>query len=109
MEYHEIEKLPAEAFLNPNNFTTDWDKMSPGYAEEQYQTGLKYGKECSKITISERGVWGGTLKNGGYLSSYEGIGYHSCTSHLLKGFLDSGVEIHVYRRVNDKVTCTKIK
>ena len=110
MNYSEIEKLPAEAFLNPYNFVTGFDSMSPGYATEQYEAGLKAGKECLKIIISVRGVWGGILKNGGTLSSYEGIGYHSCTSALLMGFLDSGVEIEVYRRSEDgKITCTRIK
>ena len=50
------------------------------------------------MSISENGVWGAQLKDGSHLSSYEVLGYHACTADLLRGLLDSGVPIRVYRR-----------
>jgi hypothetical protein len=95
--YSELERLPAEAYLNPDNFRTEYDGRVLGKAEEQYQAGLEYGRNATRISLSYKGVWGASMKNGAMVSSYEGIGYHAETAALLKGFLDSGCAIVVYR------------
>jgi hypothetical protein len=92
------ETCPADAFLNPDNFRTGWDR--PGYAEEQYATGLRIGRENERIHISVTGVWGAS-RPGSSLSSYETIGGHANTADLLRGFLDSGCPIVVYRWKTD--------
>lgn len=110
MTYAELEKLPAEAYLNPDNFKTAMDSLpEKGYAEKQYQHGLQVGREANLIWINARSVWGADLKNGGMCSSSEGIGYHSCTSDLLRGFLDSGTPIQVSRWNGDNYVETRIK
>lgn len=104
MEYSQIEKLPAESYLNPELFRTEWDTLpantGKGYSDQQYQTGLLVGRESEYVTISARGTWGAVGKRGSVTTSYEGIGYHACTADLLRGFLDSGVSIIVYRYTN---------
>lgn len=98
--YEWLNSLPAQAFLDPNNFLTEYDEQNKarGYDQEQYRKGLETGRAAKSIHISENSVWGAEMKSGGMLSSSEGIGYHACTADLLRGFLDSGCEIIVYRR-----------
>ena len=107
MNYSEIEKLPADAYLNPEIFVTGFDsQFSIEQKREKYLRGLGLGKEFQVISISENGVWGANSPDTqAYLSSYEGIGYHSITSELLRGFLDSPAIIKVYRKDG---TCTLI-
>lgn len=89
------ETCESTAFLNPELFVTPQD--TPNRKEWQYAKGLETGKKASHISISYTGVWGALLKDGGDLSGYEKIGYHANTADLLRGFIDSGCEIHVYR------------
>lgn len=97
--YKDLNRLKPLAFLDWNAFTTDYDAQgeAKGYNREQHQKGLKVGWESRYVFISSNGTWGAGGKNGGQTTSSEGIGYHSCTKWLLKGFLDSGVPIVVYR------------
>lgn len=95
MAKHFAETCSAESFLNPDLFRTEFD--NPAHGEEQYRNGLRIGNECEVISIGISGVWGGTPKTGGSLSSYERIGYHANTADLLRGFLASGARVHVYR------------
>ena len=101
--YAELSALPAEAYLNPNNFVTDWDNINPAQAKKQYEEGLRIGREANTIVIATNSVWSASLKNGAALTSYEGIGYHAHTASLLKGFLDSGAKVVVYRRLVNSV------
>jgi hypothetical protein len=96
--YSELEKLPAEAYLEWENFDTLFDELPVNLekAQDAYQKGLDVGKEYDEITLSVRGVWGAHKENS-HCQSYEGIGYHANTKWLLKGFLDSGCPIAVYR------------
>lgn len=98
MMYSEIEKLPAEAYLCPANFRTEYDSMPANEKRqaEQYETGLRIGREYDTVYINDRGVWG-ALRPGVTLTSYESIGYHACTAHLLLGFLHSGCTLKIYR------------
>lgn len=95
----ELSAMLPDMFLTPENFYTPFD--IPGFITEydrkQYEKGMKYGLESNYITISVSNVWECSLKNGGSVSSYETIGYHSGTHALLRGFIDSGCSIKVYR------------
>lgn len=96
--YNILNAMPADAFLAPDNFVTDWDTINPHRANEQYESGLKVGKDAKAVCICANGTWAADMRDGSSLTSYEGIGYHAHTSSLLKGFLDSGAKIIVYRK-----------
>lgn len=98
MTYAELSAKPASDYLNPANFQTAMDGAPPAsYRAEQYRKGLEFGKNAEYIAIAANSVWGGRTKDGGHVSSCEGIGYHSCTAELLRGFLESGAPLFVYR------------
>ena len=105
MEYKTLNLLPAETFLDPSKFVTDFDsrpidgsiEKRQANAKAQYAKGIETGKAAKTIFIGADGTWGATMKDGSSLTSYEGIGYHANTADLLKGFLDSGAEVVVYR------------
>ena len=109
MTAKEIEALPPEAFLDPELFVTEWDKLSPesDYAWEQYRTGLVAAHKYKQVVISIDGVW--SANTPGSLQSYERIGYHSNTRHLLRGLLAGTAEVIVCRWVNGHLVKTIIK
>lgn len=94
--YTELNARPAVDFLHPELFGTDWDNR-PEYAEEQYQEGLKTGRESREVFITCGGTWGAHGLSGSQTTSYEGIGYHAHTADLLRGFIASGVKIVIHR------------
>ena len=111
MTYAELAELPAEAYLNPENFVTLYDgsdkHLKNGYGVEQYKKGLKIGQEFDYITLSYKGVWSAGNDDGrSHCRSYEGIGYHACTADLLRGFLDSPARLIVYRLQGDGIKAT---
>jgi hypothetical protein len=93
--YDELERLKPEEYLNWRNFDTPFDTINGGV--DSYWRGIKQGRETPVITIAINGTWGATGNNTS-ITSYEGIGYHANTSSLLRGFLDSGARIEVYRK-----------
>ncbi len=102
--YETLNKLPAEAFLNPHNFATGFDNTPDNVAKDaamkQYFNGRFVADAHPGITeifISANGTWG-ACGEGTTVTTYEGIGYHSNTAALLLGFLDSGLPVIVYRR-----------
>lgn len=108
--YDELCELPAAAYLEWENFRTPFDVLGDEMAQKQYVKGLKYGKKSKQakggagaVQIRADGTWGCDLpatlpgSAGGYVSSYEGIGYHRATADLLRGFIDSGARIVVHR------------
>jgi len=104
--YAELTALDPHEYLNWQQFETVADSfpenIKRNLAAEQYRRGLDMGKVSTQVHISSNGVWGATQPSkygDGVCSvqSYEGIGYHACTKDLLHGFIDSGVEIVVYR------------
>ena len=98
MEYRELNALPASAFLNPDNFRTSMDGFpEKGYAEKQYAEALATSKNSKLVGVSRNGTWFADGKNGSYTTSYEGIGYHSCTYPIIQAFLDGPAEFGVYR------------
>lgn len=107
--YEKLARLPADAYLNPDNFVDEvWDARS-GRNAAQYSEGLSVGEDAEEITIAVNSVWGAKMLDGGVLTSYEGIGYHSCTAALLRGFLASPARVVVYRCTPNGVTRTVIK
>ena len=90
----DLEKLPPEAFLDPENFKTPLDTNQ--YGSEQCDKGLLIGSKSKAIHIGINNVWSAEYKNS-YFQSYEKIGFHSNTSDLLRGFLESNTKIIVHR------------
>lgn len=103
MTYAQLAALPADAYLNPEKFRTMFDNEVG--AAVQYAHGLEIANRFDKVTISCTSVWGAFKSNGddGFddLSSSEGIGYHSNTAALLRGFLAGNAELVVYRNGPD--------
>lgn len=112
--YKELSELPAESYLNPDNFVTEFDTKMPNeeYAKKQYEDGLAIGKEYGAIFINYKSVWSAAMLGSGLtnsLSSSEGIGYHRNTKELLQGFIDSKAEITVARDIDGKIVRTIIQ
>jgi hypothetical protein len=117
--YSELNALPPEAFLKPEDFSTEFDGRVPGYAEEQYWKGVALSMEYSRIVIRAGGTWAAesgpyypeaNIYMGNCAYSYEGIGYHGETAALLRGFLDGPAPVDVERRQEDySVITTRIK
>ena len=81
-----------ELIADCNGFTA-----SPEQAENSYHKGLVEGPTFQAVTIATNNVWGADCKNGSSLSSYEKIGYHAGSVSYIKGILDSGCPVRVYR------------
>lgn len=109
--YKYLNALSPEAFLNPDNFETPYDSLECNQARriEQYKEGLKIASESISVGISACGTWFACGKDGSMTTSYCGIGYHANTSSLLRGFLDSGCKVIVYRWVGTEIKETVIK
>lgn len=72
--------------------------MNPDtYDKEQYEKGKRIGEEAQFVCISRHGVWSAKMKDGGYLQSFERIGYHKCTESLYQGFIDSRCEMKIHK------------
>lgn len=108
--YEELNALPAEAFLHPENFDTQFDAFGgEDGAILQYETGLRYANEYEEVGISANGTWYAEQKiigkyKGGLMTSYEGIGYHANTAALLRGLLAGKARFVVRRYDADPVT-----
>lgn len=102
MDTKTLNGLNHEAFLHPENFVTGWDSMAVNVArvDAKYTDALHVGQKAKQIIINADGVWSALMLDNSMMQSYERIGYHSNTQHVLRGFLDSGAEIVVFRRNN---------
>lgn len=107
--YAQLNARPASDFLKPENFITKWDNINPILGQRQYEKGLRAREEYKQIFIGDGGTWGAHTKTGGLVTSYEGIGYHANTCDLLRGFLDSGIPIVVYRNTSEGIKEFTIK
>lgn len=109
MNAHELSSLPPTAYLTPETFRTSFDALNAqrGYDAEQYAKGIKIGGLATAVYVTIRGSWAATMKDGSSMTSYETIGHHANTADLLRGFLDSGVAIYVWRW--DATEAVKIK
>jgi hypothetical protein len=85
----------ADDFRNPSNFRTEYDSAAGG--AEAYAKGRRIGAKAQEVTIAINDTWGATSDNGGHITSYQRIGYHADTAELLRGILDSGCKLAVYR------------
>lgn len=94
--YSVLNKFCASSFLYPEMFGTSFD-VDINKRRENYERGLKTGEECTKVWVSANGTWGGDTKNGGIITSYEGIGYHAYTADFWRGILNSGVPVYIFR------------
>ena len=70
---------------------------SPDQAEKSYRKGREDGPTFMVVSIAANNVWGASCRDGGNLSSYERIGYHAGSVDFIKGVLDSGCPVRVYR------------
>lgn len=110
MTYTEIENLAAEAFLNPDNFVTAYDKMHDAEKRQaKYACGLEYSNTHERIIINHKGVWSARNYSGILTSSCEGIGYHAITCELLRGFLDGTAQIIIMRWIEDRKEMVKFE
>lgn len=101
-DYAHLRALPPAAYLRPENFITEWpaDK-DPAKCERRYQEGLALGPRVRCFNVCANGTWSADMLDGGYMSSYEGIGYHACSAAFLRGILDSGAAVRIYREGGD--------
>lgn len=96
----------ANAFMNPDLFRkpTDGDIADEStHAHQQYLKALEIARKAEYITIGITDTWGAKMMDGGTMASYEKIGYHRNTYALLKGFLDSGKLIKLFRLEHGKI------
>lgn len=70
---------------------------SPDQANDAYSRGRADGPTFLEVTIAVNNVWGADCRDGGTLSSYERIGYHAGSVDFIRGVLDSGCPVRVYR------------
>jgi hypothetical protein len=88
------------------DYVTHYDSLpqnAPRHAE-QYETGRRMAREGQTIFIAVNSVWS-SQKPGCFTSSYEKLGYHSCTADLIRGWVDGGATIIDYRDAADKMPC----
>ena len=72
------------------------------YAKKKYFNGLNFKKcypDVDYISIAINGVWSAS-GNGVFISGYEKIGYHTCSSAFYEGLVDSDIGIKDYRKEN---------
>ncbi len=92
MNYSELNKLSPLAFLHPHLFKTELDNEERG--KLQYEKGKNVDYDYILITYGS--TWSaGDFDSHRFCTSYEGIGYHSNTADLLRGFLASRKPIYV--------------
>jgi hypothetical protein len=97
--YAILRALRPEAYLDPDRFITRYDRQHDGgpYPADQYRHGRDVSAEALEVHITAAGTWGAKLPAGGYIIAAEGIGYHACTTDLLRGFLDGPAPVLVWR------------
>lgn len=97
--YTELNALPAEAYLDANNFWSDFEgragRIDPD--SRDYQRGLAQGRKSTEVGICANGTWYARGKDSSSTTSYEGIGYHAGTANFWAGVLDSGCAVYVHR------------
>ncbi len=111
-----VTDMPAEAFLDPSNFTTGRDGDA-GRANKRYLDGLAECRDYAKVFIAINNTVSARLKpcagrNGlsGSMNGYEKLGYHAYSADYLRAILDSGCPVWVYRVGSDgKVVLTDLR
>ena len=67
-----------------------------------FDRGISEGGKMTVCTIAINNVWGGRTKDGGHVSSYEKLGYHSGSLEFIRGVLASGCRVVKYFVGDDK-------
>ena len=62
-----------------------------------FTRGVEAGESMEYVAIAVNNVWGGRAKDGGCVSSYEKIGYHTGSTDFIRGVLSTGCPVKVYR------------
>ena len=102
------DKLPPEAFLEPEKFLrTPHD--TPKADAEAKKRGLEVGHNASEFHIAINSIWSAHMKDNGHMQSYECLGYHQSTASFMRGILESGVSVYVHRWNEKHITHTKIQ
>jgi hypothetical protein len=86
--------------LRPADYTTPYDHLHVGtpYPAAQYDKGIQHAEQGYTIHISRTGCWSAVRPDElGGTFSYERIGYHACTSDLVRGWIDGGATIVDHR------------
>lgn len=103
MDYSQLAKLSPWDYLDPWRFVTGFDSKNPEQLQSQLEKGIETGKEYPDIYISDWSVWSASHgERSPACFSYEGIGYHSYTAPLLRGFLMSPAAVWVHRQGQEK-------
>jgi len=100
--YADLNARPARDFLDAPSFGTDFD-VDEDRSEQRYQDELKRCEGYTAFHIGINGTWSAKCKDGGHVSSYEGIGYHAYTADLLQAVLDSDCAFIVHRLEDDEI------
>lgn len=74
--------------------------MVPEGNAARYADGVDTGNDSVSVSIGINNVWGANTKDGGCVSSYERIGYHSGSVDFIDGVLSTGCPVVVHRVVN---------
>jgi len=61
-----------------------------------YDKGVAYADEMVYLAIAANNVWSGQASNGGYVSSYEKIGYHAGSVDFIIGAMAGGCPVYAY-------------
>ena len=93
-------------------YSTPFDRLherhggsDPDYALNQYRKGVMLANKRATIYVAHNGVWSATIPHQidsigdgpSFLSTYETLGHHACTSYLIQGWIDGRACIVDYR------------
>ncbi len=100
--YLDLNARSVSAFLDASAFRTSFD-VSKDRGKERYQRELLCCAEYVTFHIGINGTWSATTREGGSVTSYEGIGYHAYTAELLQAVLDSDCAFVIHRLEDGKI------
>ena len=75
--------------------------MRPSFKGDDFDKGITQAEEMDYVIIDSNNVWGGPTKDGGWLFSYERIGYHRGSADFAAGLIEAGCPVYV--GINGKV------
>ncbi len=94
--------LQPQDFLNIENLRSAMDDLAgTAYGQAQYMKGVAIGNAAKVVHISITNVWSVEYHNGNRMQANETIGYHAHSAELMRGFIDSGVTIVVWRDIKE--------
>ena len=78
------------------NGCKDSRELRDKFLDPHYARGVSIAGEMGFVTLSASNCWGGRSKDGGSVSAYECIGYHTGADRMLLGVLESGCPVYAY-------------